>query len=1390
MEYNYGQVYSFPVLTPEDENENYFYLEARDSSDNPVRVRLPKLKFQRSEGYQVPPVLNCRIKGVSADGVPALTHDIVQYVKDFYGRPDQLGEIFDFYIVVPTQEGDEYMSVMDDYGIMYRLKRPETPVRKGQRVKGRFYQAKNGYLNLALVREAADFPLYTYEEVCGAIGMSETDSKFIRRLIGILPELATVKREIEDERSSWPLTALLVMNEQMPRWFMQARTERGKKILDRTIEYMRALGLFLLEGSAFLNFLPDEERMARQQEVTTLVEGVKPYKMTLERVKKGTHQQFITTLLDRLQKSGFIYHPSRQFAVLMLIFRLFPQEVQTNLDRIFAVIFERKLSNWQLEPFRQAFIEQFDIYVKMTRADIDALPQVESTEERARLGNLLTAIALELLIAGKDGMPEDHASRLRSLFYRYASLVNAEASETLLAKSFLALMDSDTFAPAYTYENLKQQKVMLARAALKLDAPDPLCALESTHTFSNGYVELVVDTQGLRLCRSGVRNEEHAAVPAGWMPWLCPQISLAGVEAPTRSATKNINERAKWWAETERALFEKGGSDPSSAAIRERMVTTPVVGDDVFVQLTGLRTPTADRLIFTCRVIDDGYEPVNGTIESTDIVGYSMRFVDDRVWSENGRGRILRATVKALNPDGTYRFSLTGIIEDYFRDRLNYGDIYYAGVTKNLGGRFSAVCSEGFGLFLYDPDHINPKVGSTVAFRYKGITASGLYEGEILHLSNEDHFENAKSLTTLLKAIEDYYSYTEDEPEEEAEEMEEIGMIRDTDEILSREDVLELVQLMRFKAISAEKLEQAFDYIHYARLLARLADDEAMAADLATHASLLTMIQFFATNDRLDTEVLRKMRSRVEGRPLLENLYRRLDIIGKLGNIEAVKALEDIIASPHNELESNLARLALSYTLVSLACGDNDDKKIADGIRSRIKSLLNVNYEVPKSKYYGSESQFVEFKSSTVYKAVKQGQKSLPAAEEQRFELLHIIAGFLNAAGGTLYIGVNDRGYASGLFEDMELYRRGRQKVEGDWYTITDVASLALMLENLVRKKYGDALSRKVSVFVDDEAKTLNKDVIRIEVSPSYEPVYLDEKLFVRTSTSTRELRDEAEIGKFMREREIQKKEHEHAFNKEQEEAELKAAKDRMAEEARKSAESAGGKAAQAAASPAIADNSAREESAEERIETSVWKRNELHDGDDSFVQPALYLYFTKEGRLESSTRDTWRDQQPGCLLALAVLEEEIGSGWLFVGFDNGRTMKLRLSEIMEDRSIQRGQILTRDDARPVFAATVGADGFAVCFGSDRSGTLMRRAVPMDGLETSRLGGDTRPFAAISPERVLGWEVAPSKSSSLLSDCLPGKLSRNFGYTMRVNIDRPEARTAMTTFASKLGGAL
>lgn len=66
---------------------------------------------------------------------------------------------------------------------------------------------------------------------------------------------------------------------------------------------------------------------------------------------------------------------------------------------------------------------------------------------------------------------------------------------------------------------------------------------------------------------------------------------------------------------------------------------------------------------------------------------------------------------------------------------------------------------------------------------------------------------------------------------------------------------------------------------------------------------------------------------------------------------------------------------------------------------------------------FGEETDMVEFKSTIVYPA----GATAPDIDTQMFVILRTIAGFMNAKGGVLYIGVNDNGDAIGIEQDFAL---------------------------------------------------------------------------------------------------------------------------------------------------------------------------------------------------------------------------------------------------------------------------------------------------------------------------------------------------------------------------------
>jgi ATP-dependent Lon protease len=134
------------------------------------------------------------------------------------------------------------------------------------------------------------------------------------------------------------------------------------------------------------------------------------------------------------------------------------------------------------------------------------------------------------------------------------------------------------------------------------------------------------------------------------------------------------------------------------------------------------------------------------------------------------------------------------------------------------------------------------------------------------------------------------------------------------------------------------------------------------------------------------------------------------------------------------------------------------------------------------------ESKTVEFKRTARYNAHTEA-----ADKRLEHEVVKSVAGFLNAAGGTLLIGVHDEQRVSGIDVDYSLLGK-RQDRDG--------------FENwLVGKLIGELGQPAVGSIVEISFEAFDEgDVCRVDVKPSNQPVYAgeDAQLFVRMGNSTR----------------------------------------------------------------------------------------------------------------------------------------------------------------------------------------------------------------------------------------------------------------------------------------------
>lgn len=1336
MTYEVDHSYEFKVVGGTEPSDKEFLIEV-DGPLGPVPVAMKKLLFQREK--EAPEVLYCRVKSIDIAGMPTLTPNIAKYVYELYHTIYERGESFECTVTtVPDSPAEEPYYVIDKNGIFFRIYEPDGLMNKGQRLRCKFSKLTQQFFSISRIDEGSRTQFYTIEALIEGAGVDSRLRRFVKHLVERLPELSGARAELASANGLWPVTAARTIIRQLPEWFLRANLRRQNRTYRVLLDTLREVLLFLLEGSSYLNSLQSEQRRALQQQLTDLADSIAPYKSTLELIANDSQDSFVERLLDKLQRSGYLYHPARRFAVLMLIFRLFPDKVANYLNRIFESIFNRDLENWKREPFRKAFVEQFEIYVRQARLEIDALPVAETREQKSKIETILTAIALQLLLSE----PNADNSRSWTLFYRYVALMRPLNVEALLTKSFLSLLGADV-STRISYEQLRQPTMMMTQATV-MPADDIFNRLEGTHRYTGGGIEIAISADGIVLRPEGRSDITERAIPDTLMPWLKPQIMVNGIRSLSGTRLRKLGEHNQWWHDIEMSLFDK---ESTGTIVNDAPRRHAGVGDEVYIVVDNVRDAYSNNPVFLCHIDDAEYDGGNGILRRDEIVGYNLKQPPMHVFrTPEGAVRGFLATVLEVAQDGSYVFSLRDTVDHYIETTYNFDDEYFAVITDNTQRDYSAISYNGVGLYITRPDDgTDFNIGDIVKVRFMNIGTQGQLKGYISGDAEPDMvFGKNEAFQQLIEGI----GETDNSEVREAEE----AVFRDIDELLSADNIREIIEIIRFKSIAENDLTKAYDYLRFGRLLALAIADERLAEKLLTHASLLTLHQFYATNSRIDADKLEALAPTAQADPFLKMVYHRLEMVSWLKDPSRNAELYATVGAPSNELEGVIARMVLAYNMIHLS--DGDDGGIASDIKEKIKEKLNVNNETRRGKYYGSESKYLEFKTSIVYPATAPGEDMREAPEEQQKHILSRIAGLLNANGGQLYIGVNNDGFEVGMHDDFKYFQRHAAIAGTHRHKVTNIDSLCVFIEDLVNQAFGERIGRKIEVAADDEAE---KGVVCISVQQSLEPVFYDGRLYVRQSgQSTREYHGEA-IDEFKREREELRAEHRMRLAQYGDE-------EKTDEQENTTIETT------PAQLPVVA--AVVEEVNKPTIDTSHWRPNLLHDHETGYVEPSGYLYFTGDDELLYSHKDLWLDGGNDCRLALTI-PLDLADGYLVMAYAGEKAVKIPLTEIYERG--ENNPMKHYADEPVMFAAIAGRDDALLCIAADSTGSTWRRVTKLTAIEQGHVNSVPRRFHDAPIDHTVAYDIVGNGAIERFADCLSDKMgSKRFGFTMRVREDAPQ----------------
>ena len=170
---------------------------------------------------------------------------------------------------------------------------------------------------------------------------------------------------------------------------------------------------------------------------------------------------------------------------------------------------------------------------------------------------------------------------------------------------------------------------------------------------------------------------------------------------------------------------------------------------------------------------------------------------------------------------------------------------------------------------------------------------------------------------------------------------------------------------------------------------------------------------------------------------------------------------------------------------------------------SSSSSNIRTKVEDNNFKYEAQESLNTEYKSSIVF----DNDSAQVNVDKQLSKILKSIAGFLNAEGGTLYLGVNKNGSIRGIEGDYAHIKEG--SVDFDEYHDQYFENVD-GFENKIRNCVSQHLSSLASALFTFETEIHNgKTVAKICINKSEAPIlYNGQIIFQRQGNSTRSLKN------------------------------------------------------------------------------------------------------------------------------------------------------------------------------------------------------------------------------------------------------------------------------------------
>lgn len=841
--------------------------------------------------------------------------------------------------------------------------------------------------------------------------------------------------------------------------------------------------LSVLEASPMLGQCNENEREVLEKRFTILIEQLGYYIKALDYVAAGEEEETIDLLLKKLQVAGYVFHPKKYFYVMMCIFIIKSKDADglaftdRMMPRIFDTLRSCNIDNWKRKPFKLVWIKLLEFFIQSLRRDQDKL-----LTDKTALANIAQALALQFNLAKEDDELLIDSVLNLSLLYRCCIRVGVVNPEQMLDVTYHTLIGAIQEEPnMITNTSDPDRMACIVCNQVSQYTPSTTTSLK----YEGKNADILLDNTSIRIVPKDTDDEDtYDQVPEYLGLWNQLQVELPTKPSPIGKVNRKLIRPYKsLWNSIERSLL----TPPKKKEKKEERLP---LGDQVGIIVT--KQLAAETPTFECRVVDPVEYKATGTIRMADMVGYATPTVGLFSFEKEGQPLIFDAIACEEREDGTYRFEARELIDEFCTDyryyNIGYTDHVYCVVTGgNTLTSFYAVSEQGIPTVVRYSDGETPipmEKGTVIEVTCLEGGKSGFMGASFCRLAPEKTLTLADAFGTLVGLLSGGDTY-----QEETEEDEDAAP-----DIIEKPRIRELMNIIVHEASLDNDYIKAYNYLGFSKMIAHIIEDEKQALYYDSKMQLIELLCEFDINNSLSEEQIDRYQATngafFSQHSTLYRLFRKLQIVSYMGSEAHNRELCDVACDPGNTDLAQLAQLVISYNFMQ---NTNMPAQALD-VQEHIKELLKLQKKDNPKKDYGQETFTKEFKTSIVTPAGTMH----PDPARQTHKIMEEICAFLNAEGGELYIGVDDKTHLErGIEEDLKHSLFEGSKDKYDTYVRNKINQMLVP---------GEMADHYISTSFDEEAQT---PVYVISIRPCPQPVSIDGVFYERRGTSARHVSEE-----------------------------------------------------------------------------------------------------------------------------------------------------------------------------------------------------------------------------------------------------------------------------------------